>query len=115
MRAKLRRNAHRRPSRRRASASAPTGLVERQDDDGEHAASRRDGPNVTPPSERQLMGEAAYIIRDAISRLNVNGERIPLRWPIVLDALNRSLSADGHRKGGDLSALKTTKQLAAEW
>ena len=66
-------------------------------------------------SDRQLIGEAAYVILDAMHRLNVSGEQIPLRWPRLLDALNRSLSAGGRVEGVDLSRLKTTKQLAAEW
>ncbi|BBY67561.1 hypothetical protein [Mycolicibacterium helvum] len=65
--------------------------------------------------DRQLLGEAAYVIRDAIHRLNVSREQIPPRWPRLLDALNRRLSAGGHRDRVDLSALKTSKQLAAEW
>jgi hypothetical protein len=69
---------------------------------------------MTDP-DRQLLGEAAFVVADAMHRLNVSGERIPLRWPEVLAALNRALSAGGHRERGDLSALKTTKQLAAEW
>lgn len=69
---------------------------------------------MTDP-DRQLIGEAAYVIRDAIHRLNVSGERIPLRWPRLLDALNRRLSVGGHRDRVDLSALKTTEQLASEW
>jgi hypothetical protein len=68
---------------------------------------------MTDP-DRQLIGEAAYVIRDAISRLNVSEQRIPLSWPRVLDALNRRLSAGGHRDRVDLSALKTTEQLAGE-
>ncbi|SLE60961.1 Uncharacterised protein [Mycobacteroides abscessus subsp. massiliense] len=66
-------------------------------------------------SDRQLIGEAAFVIADAIRLLRVSGQRIPLRWPRLLNALNRSLSAGGHREPVDLSALKTTKQLAAEW
>ena len=66
-------------------------------------------------TDRQLVGEAAFVIADAIRLLRVSGQRIPLRWPRLLDALNRSLSAGGHREGVDLSALKTTEQLAAEW
>lgn len=69
---------------------------------------------MTDP-DRQLIGEAAFVVRDAILRLNVSGERIPLRWPKVLAALNRHLSAGGRRDRGDLSGLKTTGQLAAEW
>lgn len=65
--------------------------------------------------DRQLIGEATYVIREAICRLNIAGERIPLRWPRLLDGLNRRLSADGHPGRVDLSALKTTEQLAAEW
>lgn len=65
--------------------------------------------------ERQLVGEAAYTIADAMRLMKISGQRIPLRWPRVLDALNRHLSAGGRPNRADLSALKTTKQLAAEW
>jgi hypothetical protein len=70
---------------------------------------------MTTDRDRQLIGEAAYVITDAMRRLNISGEQIPLRWPRLLDALNRELSAGGHRDRVDLSALKTTEQLAAEW
>lgn len=66
-------------------------------------------------TDRRLIGEAAFVIGDVIALLRVSGQRIPLRWLRLLDALNRSLSAAGHRERVDLSALKTTKQLAAEW
>ncbi|MFA1705520.1 hypothetical protein ACDT10_21720 [Mycobacterium intracellulare] len=66
-------------------------------------------------TDRQLIGEAAFVIHEAISRLNVAGERIPLRWPRLLNDLISTLSAGGHRGRGDLSALKTTEQLADEW
>lgn len=69
---------------------------------------------MTDP-DRQLISEAAYVIGDAIGRLQVSRQRIPLRWPRLLDALNRTLSAGGHRERVDLSALKTTEQLATEW
>lgn len=65
--------------------------------------------------DRQLIGEAAYVLREMMRLLNITGHRIPLRWPRVLDALNRHLSAGGRPNRADLSALKTTKQLAAEW
>lgn len=72
------------------------------------------GSQMTGP-DRQLISEAAYVIGDAIGRLQVSRQRIPLRWPRLLDALNRALSAGGHSERVDLSALKTTEQLAAEW
>lgn len=65
--------------------------------------------------DRQLIGEATYVIADAIRLFNVSGQRTPLRWPKLLHALNRRLSAGGHLDRGDLSALKTTEQLASEW
>lgn len=65
--------------------------------------------------DRQLIGEATHVIADAIRLLNVSGQRLPLRWPKTLAALNRRLSADGQPKRVDLSALKTTEQLASEW
>ena len=70
---------------------------------------------TTDNSDRRLIGEAAFVITDAICRLNISGERIPRRWPRLLDALNRSLSVSGHRERVDLSTLKTAEQLAAEW
>lgn len=66
-------------------------------------------------TDRRLISEAAFVIGDAIALLRMTGHRIPRRWPRLLDALNRALSAGGHREPVDLSALKTTKQLAAEW
>ncbi|AFM19467.1 hypothetical protein Mycch_4769 [Mycolicibacterium chubuense NBB4] len=66
-------------------------------------------------TDRRLISEAAFVIADAIALLRVSRHRIPLRWLRLLDALNRCLSAGGHRERVDLSALKTTKQLAAEW
>lgn len=65
--------------------------------------------------DRQLIGEAAFAIRDAMHRLNASGSQIPPRWRLLLVALNRRLSAGGRRDRVDLSALKTTAQLAAEW
>lgn len=66
-------------------------------------------------SDRQLIGEAAYVLGEAMSRLNIAGHRIPLRWPRLHAALIRRLSAGGQAERVDLSGLKTTKQLAAEW
>ncbi|ODR06424.1 hypothetical protein BHQ21_11585 [Mycobacterium sherrisii] len=78
-----------------------------------HDTGRAAGAPMTDTD--RLLGEAAFVIGDVIAMLRVSRRRIPLRWLRLLDALNRSLSAGGHRERVDLSALKTTKQLAAEW
>lgn len=66
-------------------------------------------------TDRQLFGEAAYVLGEAMSRLTVAGQRVPLRWPRLHTALIRRLSAGGHPERVGLSALKTTEQLATEW
>jgi hypothetical protein len=74
-----------------------------------------EGQGVSADPDWQLIGEATHVLADAIRLLNVSGQRIPRRWPKLLAALNRRLSVDGQPKRGDLSALKTTDQLASEW
>jgi hypothetical protein len=70
---------------------------------------------TTDNSDRRLIGEAAFVITDAICRLNISGERIPRRWPTVLDDLNRALSASGQetcQPPSTHAALETTAQQA---
>lgn len=63
----------------------------------------------------QYVRAAAYVVGEEIRRRQQFGHPVPLSLRELEAALNCAMSAREHRERRDLSTLRTTKQLAAEW